>query len=128
RHPSRRPRTRRQPRAAGETFLDTASHELLSSNSGPSSAESMRKKERGCQLRRLQPPVRWRFVSGTGLRRERDQVPQRGEARQGLAFELPDALARQVELVTDRLEGPRLALEAEAELEDPPLALGQGLE
>src|SRR5437867_9694959 len=30
--------------------------------------------------------------------------------------------------MADRLEGPRLALEAEAELEDPPLPLGQSVE
>ena len=30
--------------------------------------------------------------------------------------------------MADRLERPRLALETEAELEDPPLALGQGVE
>src|SRR5690349_12497610 len=59
------------------------------------------------------------------LRSERNQVTQRGQPRQSLAFELPDALARQVELVADRLERPGLALESEAELEDAPLALGQ---
>ena len=45
-----------------------------------------------------------------------------------MALELPDALARQVELVADRLERPRLALEAEPQLEDPPLPLGQRVE
>src|SRR5206468_11163767 len=35
---------------------------------------------------------------------------------------------RQVELVADRLERPRLALEAEAQLEDAPLALGERVE
>src|SRR5213078_5403908 len=37
-------------------------------------------------------------------------------------------LSRQIGLVADRLERPRLAVEAEAQLEDPPLALGQGVE
>src|SRR5262249_42107979 len=59
------------------------------------------------------------------LGRERREVAQRGEARERLALELPDALARQVELVADRLERPRLALEAEPQLQDAPLALGQ---
>src|SRR5207248_3571143 len=59
------------------------------------------------------------------LGRDRDQIAQRSEPRQRLALELPDALARQVELVADRLERPRLALEAEPQLEDPPLPLGE---
>src|SRR5581483_754447 len=45
-----------------------------------------------------------------------------------LPFELSHALACQVELVADRLERPRLALEPEAELEDPPLPLRQRVE
>ncbi len=56
--------------------------------------------------------------------RDVNQVAQRAEPSERLPFELPDPLAREVELVTDRLERPRLAVEAEAELEDPPLALG----
>ena len=59
---------------------------------------------------------------------ERGEVPQRGEARERLAFELADSLARQVELVPDRLERPGLALEAEAQLENAPLALRQRVE
>src|SRR5947199_8886328 len=55
-------------------------------------------------------------------------VAKRGEAGQCLALELADALPRQVELVPDRLERPRLALEPEPQLEDPPLALGQRVE
>src|SRR5437588_648172 len=47
------------------------------------------------------------------------------EPRQGVALELADALARQAELLADRLERGRLGLEAEAELDDPPLPLGQ---
>ena len=47
------------------------------------------------------------------------------QARECLAFELPDALPRQVELVPDRLQRPRLALETEAKLEDAALALRQ---
>src|SRR5262245_56285616 len=60
--------------------------------------------------------------------REGDHVAQRGEPRERMALELPDPLAGQVELVADRLEGPRLAVEPEAELEDPPLALREGVE
>src|SRR5581483_6343473 len=61
-------------------------------------------------------------------RSEAGELAQCGEPRQRLALELPDALARQVELVADRLERPGLALEAEAQLEDAPLALGQRVE
>src|SRR5581483_452102 len=45
-----------------------------------------------------------------------------------LALQLADALARQVELVSDRLERPRLAFEAEPQLEDPPLPLGPSVQ
>src|SRR5215218_7174522 len=56
------------------------------------------------------------------------QLTQRSEPGQRLALELPHAFARQVELVADRLERPGLALEAEAQLQNPPLALGQRVE
>src|ERR671935_2440922 len=59
---------------------------------------------------------------------DRDQVAQRAEPGERLALELADALPRQVELVPDRLERPRLALEAEPQLEDAPLALGKRVE
>src|SRR3954447_26601547 len=62
------------------------------------------------------------------LGREGGQVAQRGEPGERLTLELADALARQVELVADRLERPRLALEPEAELEDAPLALRERVE
>src|SRR5262249_7197256 len=62
------------------------------------------------------------------LGRRRLQVAQRSEPCQSLALELPDPLSGQVELVADRLERPRLALEAEAELQDPALALRQRVE
>src|SRR4051794_39885324 len=62
------------------------------------------------------------------LRGETGQLAECGEPRERLALELPDALARQVELVADRLERPRLALEAEAQLQDAPLALGERVE
>src|ERR1700693_3543663 len=52
-----------------------------------------------------------------------DQVARRREAGQSLPFELAYALAGEIQLVTDRLERPRLAVEAEAELEDAALAL-----
>src|SRR5580765_1218127 len=63
-----------------------------------------------------------------GLRGDRLQVAQRSETCQRLALELPNALARQVELVADRLERPGLTLEAEPQLEDAPLALGERVE
>src|SRR6059058_3217610 len=56
------------------------------------------------------------------LGRDGDEVAQGAEPGERLALELADALARQVELVPDRLERPRLALESEAELEDAALA------
>src|SRR5256885_8991658 len=55
--------------------------------------------------------------------RDRDEVAQRAEPGERLTLELADPLPRQVELVPDRLECPRLTLEAEAQLENPPLAL-----
>src|SRR5262245_25064024 len=65
-------------------------------------------------------------ISDRGLvRRDRGQVAQGGQTRQGLSLELPDALSREVELMADRLERPRLALKTEAKLENPPLAFGQ---
>src|SRR6266705_6540863 len=66
-------------------------------------------------------------MAPTHLRREAGQLAQRGQPRQRLALELPDALAGQVELVPDRLERPGLALEAEAQLEDAPFPLGEGV-
>src|SRR5206468_6326395 len=57
---------------------------------------------------------------------EDELVPERElEPREGVALELPDALPRQAELLTDRLERGGLGLEAEAELDDAPLPLGQ---
>src|SRR5438105_7809035 len=76
------------------------------------------------------PPAHHRNRSSERARlcRDVDQVAQRGEAGQRLSFELADALACQVELVADRFERPRLALEPEAQLEDAPLALGERVE
>src|SRR3954454_15262344 len=62
------------------------------------------------------------------LRSEAGELAQRGEPRERLALELPDALARQVELMADRLERPGLTVEAEPQLQDAPLALGQRVE
>src|SRR4051795_10216361 len=62
------------------------------------------------------------------LRGEAGELAQRGKPRKRLALELPDALARQVELMADRLERPGLTVEAEPQLQDAPLALGQGIE
>ena len=47
------------------------------------------------------------------------------QPRQGVALELADTLPRQPELLADRLERGRLGVEAEAELDDPALPLGQ---
>ena len=62
------------------------------------------------------------------LGRERRELAQCREPRQRLALELAYTLARQIELVADRLERPRLALEAEPQLQDPPLPFGQRIE
>src|SRR5262245_12974097 len=62
------------------------------------------------------------------LGRDRDQIAQRAEPCECLTFELADALAGQIELVADRLERPRLAVEAEPQLEDAPLALRKRVE
>ena len=60
------------------------------------------------------------------LRGEDELVAERElEPREGVALELPDALPRQAELLADRLERGRLRLEAEAQLDDPALPLGQ---
>ena len=45
-----------------------------------------------------------------------------------MALELSDTLARQIEFVADRLQRPRLALEAEPQLQDAALSLGQRVE
>src|SRR6186997_164138 len=75
----------------------------------------------------LRPPLRVRRRESE-LRGETCELAQRREPRERLALELTDALARQVERVADRLERPRLALEAEAQLENAPLALGECVE
>src|SRR4051794_35064723 len=59
---------------------------------------------------------------------ERGELAERREPAQCLSLELAHALAGEIELVPDGLERPRLALEPEAELEDAPLALRQGVE
>src|SRR5829696_3065580 len=59
---------------------------------------------------------------------EAGEIAQRREPRERLALELADALPRQVELVADRLQRPGLALEAETQLEDAPLALRKRVE
>src|SRR3954447_970072 len=60
--------------------------------------------------------------------RDGDHVAEGRKTRERLALQLPHPLASQVELVADGLERPRLALEAEPQLEDPPLALWQRVE
>jgi len=59
---------------------------------------------------------------------EAGELAQSGQPRQRLALELPDTLARQVELMADRLERPGLALEPEPELENAPLPFGECIE
>src|SRR3954452_25262367 len=60
--------------------------------------------------------------------RDGDHVAEGRETRERLALQLPHSLAGQIELLADRLERPRLALEAEPQLEDPALVLGQRVE
>src|SRR5581483_9518892 len=72
-----------------------------------------------------------RLSRSSGTRSSRgygDEVAQSSEPRERLPLELAHALTRQVELVPDRLERPRLALEAETQLEDPPLPFRQRVE
>src|ERR671911_319883 len=76
---------------------------------------------RGCAPRRTSARKLGRGSDG-------DEVAQRTEARERLALELPHALTREVQLVTDRLERPRLALEPEAQLENAALPLGKRVE
>src|SRR5260370_11277404 len=79
---------------------------------------------RGARERRI-----FQFRIGPGLLgRDGNQVAQGAEPGERLALELTDALPRQVELVPDRLERPRLALEAEPQLQDAPLTLGERIE
>src|SRR5205809_4625671 len=59
---------------------------------------------------------------------DRGEVANRGQALERLALELANTLARQPELVSDRLERPRLAFEAEPQLENAPLALWERVE
>src|SRR5688572_25127147 len=68
-------------------------------------------------------PRPYLFRSDALGRCDRGKVANRGQALEGLALELADALARQPELGADRLERPGVALEAEAKLEDAPLPL-----
>src|SRR4051794_39452063 len=65
---------------------------------------------------------------GGSLSRGGLELAESRQAGQSLALELPDALARQVELMADRLERPRLAVEAEAQLEDAAFPLRKGVE
>src|SRR5580765_3726108 len=63
-----------------------------------------------------------------GLRRDGLEIAQRGQPRKRLTLELANPLACQIEFVPDRLERPRLALEAEPQLQDAPLALRKRVE
>ena len=64
-------------------------------------------------------------ASAAFLRREACEIAQGLEALERLPLELAHPLASQVELVPDGLERPRLAFEAEPELENPPLRSGR---
>ena len=66
-------------------------------------------------------------VADAGRLRSPDELVAELElqAVERLGLELADALARQAELLADRLERRGLAAEAEAELDDPALPLGQ---
>src|SRR4029079_3149850 len=68
------------------------------------------------------------LVRFSSLGCEAGEVAQGLEALERLTLELTNALAREVELVANRLERPRLALEPEAELENAPLALRKSVE
>src|SRR4051794_4958624 len=81
-------------------------------------------RSKGPLRRPLIPLADRRFLLG----RDVDEVAQRTQRGERLTFELPHALAREIELVPDRLERPRLSLEAEPQLEDPPLALRKRIE
>src|SRR3954469_24017587 len=112
RHPQRRPRARSRKRS------------LPTSSSRPSSNSQIRKtaaRQKGRAASLTTSSVRCLELS-----RDRLQVAQRREPGECLALELAHPLARQVELVADRLERPRLALGAEAQLEGPALAPGEG--
>jgi len=94
-----------------------------------SSLLSRAKPNRLCRSgpRAQSPPSSGGSVFWFALRRGGLEIAQRREPGERLALELPDPLAGQVELVTDRLQRPRLALEAEAKLQDPALPLGQSV-
>src|SRR6266508_4357370 len=137
RRPCRPQRAPRTPPAEAPAFSNTPSHKLLSSSRLPGGRTSMNRtlslpqpktptKTERLRTARRPPscPIRYSRL----LRGERDQVSQRREPGESLALELTNALARQIELVADRLERPRLAFEAEAELEDAALPLGQGVQ
>src|SRR5688572_14917408 len=73
----------------------------------------------------------WRRSRGRCYRRlsgDGDHVAECAEALERLALELPHPLASEPQLVADGLERPGIALESEAQLEDPPLALRQRIE
>src|SRR5919204_1260975 len=74
--------------------------------------------------------IRPSLSRGYGLVRagDRREVADGGEALERLALELAHTLAREAELVPDGLERPRIALEAEAQLEDAPFAFRKRVE
>src|SRR4051794_18977089 len=83
----------------------------------------------GDGTRRNGPKARSERISGwCRLGRERRELAQCREPRERLALELTHALAGQIELVTDRLERPRLPLEPEPQLENPPFPLWKRIE
>src|SRR5919201_2295199 len=129
RRPGRRRTARRAPSPGSRTRSGPAPSRRARprrSRAPPRRAGSPARRSRPARLAR----ARRRRCSSAArpLRRGGLELAQRRQPCQRLRLELPDALARQVELVADRLERPGLALEAEPELEDPPLALGQRVE
>src|SRR4029079_16161232 len=78
------------------------------------------KRQKGCSVARARATAE--SDAGRGLRGQRGELAERVEPAQRLSLELPRAFARQVQLVADRLERPRLAPAAQTPPEDPPLA------
>src|SRR4029450_10983609 len=123
---TRRPSAPWSATSSGSTLSTRSSSAIasaISPHSGGTSRSSVRRNARrsSCATRRSTS----RSLSGRG---DRDEVAQGAEPGERLTLELADPLARQVELVPDRLERPGLALEAEAQVEDTPLALRERFE
>src|SRR5215211_469787 len=119
RHTPRRLRQVREPPRGTQICATSVSRKLLSSPGPVIKARVFLGRQAGATPNCLKRALR----GGDGL-----EVAQRGQPCKGLALELPHALAREVELLADGLERPRLAFEPEAELEDAALALRKRVE